>query len=189
MVLSFAKAAEIKGKSKYIELLDELDRVGAFWAHKCPLCGALLLHWSDLGKTEYQQGAGFLSEAVCFGLFSCVSSKLQADRAILLQSKVNTALIVHALIPTKLLLYEGAVCPPEMIELLLKYGADSNRVSGGQYPLATISYIGPWSLWEIYLQLRFKFRQHCVLTESRRERRLLRPISTSLVILISDNVT
>jgi hypothetical protein len=132
LVLSFARAAE-KRKSKYIELLDEADRVGTYWAQQIPRL-ASLLHWSDIGKRESQQGGGFLSKAVDFGLFSYVSTKLAADSSILLQSKINSALIVHALVPTELPLYERVLCPLEMITLLVKYGADPNRVSRGHTP-------------------------------------------------------
>jgi len=132
LVLSFAREAE-KGKSKYIELLDESDRVGTYWAQQIPY-GASLLHWSDHGKPKHQHGGGFLSEAVCFGLLSYVSTKLEEDSTILLQSKANSALIVHALIPMGRSFLESVVCPPEMIELLVKYGADSNRGSGGHTP-------------------------------------------------------
>jgi hypothetical protein len=137
LVLDFARAAE-RGKSKYIELLDESDRVGTYWAQQISY-GASLLHWSDLDKPDHHQGAGFLSEAVSFGLFSYVSTKLEADSAILLQSKANSVLIVHALIPTELFLHESSFSgrsfsPPEMIELLVKYGANPNRVSKGHTP-------------------------------------------------------
>jgi hypothetical protein len=133
LILSFANAAEAKGQSKYIKLLDESDRVGTFWAQQNPY-GARLIHWSDLDKTQEQRGGGFLSEAVCFGLLSYVSTKLKADITILSQSETNSVLIVHALIPMTRSLFENIVFCPEMIELLLRYGANPNRVSRGHSP-------------------------------------------------------
>jgi hypothetical protein len=118
LVLYFARAAE-KGNLKYIELLDETDRVGTYWVQQIPF-GASLLHWSDIDKNEEHRGAGFLSEAVCFGLFSYVATKLQADSAILSQSKANNVLIVHALLPMGRSLAERDHCSPEMIEMLCR---------------------------------------------------------------------
>jgi hypothetical protein len=132
LILSFARAAE-KGKSKYVELLDESDRVATYWAQNIPYGGSLP-HWSYHCKQQQHQGAGFLSEAVRFGLFPYVSTKLEADSGILLQSKANNALITHALIPMQRSFSEGVVYPPEMVELLVKHGADPNRLFWGNTP-------------------------------------------------------
>jgi hypothetical protein len=137
LVSSLATVVENKRNSKYIELLDESDRVGTLWAQHSPYCESSIHsfnHWSDYDKIEEQQGIGFLSEAVRFGLFSYVSTKLEANRAILSQSKANNVLIIHALIPMGRSLDETVVCRPKMIELLFRYGANPNQLFGGHTP-------------------------------------------------------
>lgn len=133
LVMLLAKAAEDGGRLKksmeYIELLDEADRMGTLCTQKSWTNAS----WTDIYKNRGQHGGGFLAEAVSYGLRTYVSTKLEEDNTPLLQSKLNSLLLTHAVIQPN-----GNGCKLEsrvsldMIRLLIRLGAKPNQVWKGQ---------------------------------------------------------
>jgi len=127
MALRYAKTAEDTATTtNNTALLDELDRVGTYWAPRSPTRG-LHSHWSDFEQPFEQQG-GFLAEAASSGLVSYISEKLKTDSNILLDAKQSQSLLNRVLQQPS-----GPyrwVCM-EMLDLLLTSGVNPNQLWAG----------------------------------------------------------
>ncbi|KAN0093480.1 hypothetical protein V8E51_016664 [Hyaloscypha variabilis] len=137
-IMNRANAAEYSGmlkkSMKYIELVDEADRVGTVFAQKYQQVQQYVTsnHWSDLSKNHGRHGAGFLAEAVSYGLRAYVTAKLKGDSTILLQSNINNLLLIHAVIPSYGRSDLESSISLEMIKVLIGHGANPNQIWKGQ---------------------------------------------------------
>src|SRR5271167_4806282 len=91
LALEYAKAGEGIGTRNNTALLDELDRVGTYWAMHSP-SRASSQNWSDPFRPCEQRG-GFLAKAASYCLVSHVSAKLAVNNTILLDFKRTQSLL------------------------------------------------------------------------------------------------
>ncbi|KAG4429836.1 hypothetical protein IFR05_014687 [Cadophora sp. M221] len=97
-------------------------------------------HWSDVepyGKCLEQQGCNFIGEAVYHGMLSYVTTALQSDGSLINDRQTNQALLNCVLLP-KPHVEEFRKCSTgvnvEMLELLLRRGANPNQLWRGYTP-------------------------------------------------------